>query len=113
MIVPALANAKHTVGLVLAATGAVCVLLGLGCFAAGVMAINNGKGDQIAGMFGCSAVAFAVSLFLVWRGVVMRKRAIAAGSTMHLDPNNPIRTTRSGTAKPSFLEKPKEDEWER
>ncbi len=109
-MMPVKENARHSLGLIFVATGAVGVLAGFACFVAGVAAIRDGKADQIAGMFGCSAVALGVSVFLVWRGVVMRKRAMAAGSTMHIDPNNPIRTTRSGATKPSFLEDKDEDE---
>jgi hypothetical protein len=66
--------------------------------------------QQPTGLFACSFISAAVGGLLVWRGFVMRNRAVASGSTVHLQKSGNVRTSRSGTAKPSFLEEQEKDE---
>jgi hypothetical protein len=109
--VPVKQNARHTVGLVLVTVGGLGFFAGIGLLLAAVNALLGGEWMTGGTLFVCSIFVVAPSLFITWRGVVMRGRAIAAGSTLHLDGDTwgtPAgRTTRSGTAKPSFL---KDDE---
>lgn len=109
---PPAANARHTVALVLAALG------GFGVFMAAttavvavVLAARDGRGG--AGVFAplvCSLVMTPPSVFLLRRGVAMRNRAIAAGSTLHNDGvlgglGEQVHTTRTEAKQPSFLDK--------
>jgi hypothetical protein len=102
---PFAANARHSLALAFIALGAIGVVISAVCLVAGVNAQQFEPG-----LWACSAVSGSFGLFLIWRAVVMRRRALAQGSTMHLDPDHPVRTTRSGSPRPSFTEKPRREE---
>ena len=103
----ALQAARHTIGLILAAVGAFGLLFTIGMGYVVIEDANLGRELRVGRLIGCSTLGILMSLFLVWRGLSMRRRAIAAGSTIHIDADRLVNrsdwTTRSGTAKPSFL----------
>lgn len=107
MTVPVKQNARHTVGLVLVTVGGLGFFTGIGLLFAAVSGLLAREWETGGTLFVCSIFVVVASLFITWRGVVMRGRAMAAGSTLHLDGDTLAgsvgRTTRSGTAKPSFL----------
>ena len=104
----ALQAARHTFGLVLASVGAFGILFTVGMAVIAIDDADRGQELGVGRLIGCSTLGILMSLLLVWRGIVMRRRAIAAGSTIHVDANRLVQsdhwTSRSGTAKPSFLQ---------
>lgn len=110
------ADAKHYAALFLLAVGgfgALGGLSGLIMTATAWVDAKNPNADNIAMGFTCSAVGGLVGLWMFRRGLRVRRKAIAEGSTAHL-PNTPqgggVHTTRSGSPRPSFLEGPKDDD---
>lgn len=110
---PAVQNARHTLGLVLASVGGLGVVIGLGCAIAVVVLAFTGK-EPLGPLAVCSLVAAVPSLFLLLRGIAIRRRAIEAGSTLHLTgdawPADTGHTTHTEAKKPSFLEGESRDE---
>ena len=99
------ANTKHSYALFLISLGAVGLLIGVGCLVAGAIGL---KGV----LLGCGAVTAVPSLLMIRSGFRVRNRAVAAGSTVHIDPHENHWTSHTGTAKPSFLngKKPPRDD---
>jgi hypothetical protein len=90
------ANTKHHAALVLISLGAMCVL--------GVaVGVALAFGEKPAVGVVCSLVSAAMGFLLIRGGLRMRNRAVAAGSTMHLEGGADGHTSHTGTAKPSFL----------
>lgn len=101
------ANAKHHTALVLLSLGAMSVL-GVGVGVA--LMVGQAPGVGVA----CSLVSATMGFFLLRSGIRMRKRAIAAGSTAHLEGGGAdAHTSYTGTARPSFLKdkKPRDDDF--
>jgi len=102
-----LPGAAHRLGLYLLATGLLGVIVGVGLVAFTALAIvvaDAGKDEKvIAGVLGCSVFLLVPSVLLVWGGIVVRRRAIAAGSRFHRGESWRVRTSRSDSARPSFL----------
>jgi hypothetical protein len=90
------ANTKHHAALLLISLGAISVI--------GVMvgiALAMGR-EPLVGVV-CSLVSAAMGFFLIRSGWRIRNRAIAAGSTAHLDDGVDVRSSYTSKAKPSFL----------
>lgn len=97
------AELKHTAALFAVATGALSVFVAV-CTA--VVAFNK----DAPGWFVCTALAGLVGLWQIRSGVKMRNRAVAEGA----DPNmghgdGSGQTSRTGTRKPSFLDRGKKE----
>jgi hypothetical protein len=99
------ADAKHTLGLIVIAVGAVAVFVGV---SAAVAAVNTNS----PGWFGCTAVCGVIGLYQIRRGLKLRNAAVAEGSTLieQMEQEGPIRTSRTETRKPTFLRKKEETE---
>jgi hypothetical protein len=93
------ANAKHHAALILISLGAVSVL----GVAVGVAVTMTGREPAVGVV--CCLVSAAMGFFLIRGGLRMRKRAIEAGSTAHIEGGGmgDVHTSYTGTAKPSFL----------
>jgi len=94
-------NTKHSFALILTALGVVSLLTTVACVA---VVFQEKAHDAGPGWLGCAAVSGGLGAWLLWRAMVMRKRAMAAGSTMHIDHSSGgTWTSRTETSKPSFL----------
>src|SRR6516225_2730914 len=103
----AAAKAKHHLALFLIAIGSLgmaCALVGVGIAINEAMRQNVVQGDKILASSICSTLSGGLGIWSFRRGLTMRTRAIEAGSTVHLHDGGGIWTTRSGTAKPSFIQ---------
>lgn len=97
------ADLKHSVALFSLAIGGVAALFAI---VSAVVAIKDGT----PGWLGCTAVCGLVGLFQIRRGLRLRNQAVKEGSTAFqedLFPDGDVHTTKTGVAKPSFLEKKK------
>ena len=103
----AAAKAKHHLALFLIAIGSLgmaCALVGIAIAVDEAMRQNGMQGDKILASSICSTLSGGLGIWSFRRGLVIRTRAIQAGSTVHLHDGSGIWTTRSGTAKPSFIQ---------
>ena len=101
-----LPNIKHHLALAFIAVGSLALITFLVCLvlavAALVMPDEGEKRGAIIGSLVCGSVCGGFGWWVLRRGLLMRKAAIEAGSTAHLDSGEGW-TTRTETAKPSFL----------
>ena len=82
-------NTRHSWGLFVLSLGGMGAVIGAICF---VMGVAEAK----AGLFGCGAGMLLPGLWLVRSGLRIRNRAVAAGSTMHLEGGDDVRTSVTG-----------------
>jgi hypothetical protein len=96
------ANFRHSIGLMLIATGVLGMILTIAMVG---LAVPDGNGAVI----GCALVGLLVFPYMLFVGIRIRNRA-APESTAFRDEDGKIGwTTRSGTARPSFLEDKKKN----
>lgn len=98
---------RFTVGLIFIAVGALLALLGGIAVFNGAAALLGGKeGPDATFTFGCGGIG-AFGVLLVLLGLRLRNRAVAAAPELRraLENRDSVPTTRTGTAKPRFLEK--------
>ena len=93
-IMSAKADLKHSVALFAVATGSLTLIV------AAVTAVVAVQSDR-PGWFVCTALAGLVGALQLRRGIRLRNKAVAEGAVLFDD--SPVQTTRTATAKPSFL----------
>jgi hypothetical protein len=105
------ANLKHYAAFVSICVGGCFLLISLlvlvGAVFIDVNANDNGNGPPPPGaalvVTIVGGLIAALGVWLIRKGVKLRRRAIAAGSTVHIPSDGTGQTSRTGTKQPGFL----------
>jgi hypothetical protein len=77
----------QTLGLILATVGGFGSALGLIWLVGGAIEWSDGAVGRGSFTVGCSIFTLALSFFLLWRGIVMRRKAMRSKLEDDLDPD--------------------------